>query len=213
MSTLFDDLSRALATSMPRRRALRAIGVTLAVAAIPALRPATPVARAARAATCPGMSFCKSPNIPCCVAVPNGYHLGGCCGPAGKCCIGVGQDGLPASWCCPDQNYTCGPWGTADQCSCTTKCQDGSCCPRSKGRCVSGKCCPAIRTTRASSGKAVTCCPPGTVAVPGARALCCRKGDLDCCDKYDPRKSEDDELTNLGPRKGTICVNGKLRKG
>lgn len=186
--------------------------MTLAVGAIPALRPNQGVARPKRAAACPGMSWCKSPNIPCCVAVNNGYHLGGCCGPAGKCCIGVGQDGLPASWCCPDQNYTCGPWATADQCTCTSKCQDGSCCPRSKGRCVNGTCCPAIRTTRASSGKAVACCPAGTVAVPGARALCCRKGDLDCCDKYDPRKG-DDEVGALGPRKGTICVNGRLRKG
>jgi hypothetical protein len=41
-------------------------------------------------------------------------------------------------------------------------------------------------------------------------SLCCRKGDLDCCDKYDVRKS-DDEVGTLGPGKGKLCVNGKVR--
>ncbi len=216
MSSSFDNLARSLATPMPRRQALKTIGAAFVVAALPAaLRPGRAAAHAGQAMGCPGMSFCKAPNIPCCVAVPNGYHLGGCCGPKGKCCIGTGQDGLPASWCCPDTNYTCGKWATADQCSCTTKCNDGGCCPRSKGRCVNGTCCPAIRTTTrpGSNGKGVACCPAGTIAVPGGVGLCCPKGKTHCCDNYDTRVSSgDDDLARLGVKKGHLCVKGSVRK-
>ena len=207
MSNLFDDLARTLAQPMPRRGALRAIGAGLAVAAIPALRPDRAVGHAGRAHQCTGR------HQRCFVAIPFGTHEGGCyTREFQQCCKGPNNDPVhpnQMSWVCP-KDHTCGEAGL---CKCTTKCGDGSCCPRSKGRCVNGTCCPAIRTTHrpGSSGKGVTCCPSGTIAVPGGSGLCCRKGDLDCCDKHDVRKG-DDELTPLGPRKGHLCINGKIRK-
>jgi len=49
-----------------------------------------------------------------------------------------------------------------------------------------------------------------TIAVPRARGRCCRKEDLDYCDKYDQR--EDDDFVDPLPN-GKRCVSGKLRKG
>ena len=223
MSSFFDDLARGLATPMPRRRALRTIGAGLAVAAIPALRPDRAVSHAGSATGCPGLSWCKGPNTPCCVVVSDVYtHSGGCCAPKGTCCKGADSSGEARSWCC-EENWTCGKWGTASQCTCSKRCSDGSCCPRSKGRCVNGKCCPAIRTTFASgtNTKGVACCPPGTIAVPDNKqnpsnvGQCCRKGDPRCCQGF---WSKDDELAQLKPdpkkeiKRGRLCVNGRIRK-
>ena len=130
---------------------------------------------------------------------------------AGKTFCYPGGRTLTYGWCC-EADQPCGDFRS--RCTCPTMCQDGTCCPRSKGRCVNGKCCPAIRTTfRPGSGKkAVACCPPGTVAVPGGVGLCCPKGKPKCCDKYDPRADDSDTAT-LGPSKGMLCVNGKQRSG
>ena len=209
MSSAFDDLARSLATSMPRRRALRTIGVALAVGTIPALRPA----RSAAAGECPGNTTL------CFVNIPMGTHAAGCYYPrVEKCCIGPNNDQVhpnEMSWIC-GVDEACGtivPGGDIKlACTCSNRCKDGKCCPRSKGRCVNGTCCPAIRTTRAPGTRnLVACCPPGTIAVPGVSGHCCPKGKPDCCKPEDP--DPDDDLTPLGPKlkRGQLCVKGKIR--
>ncbi len=207
--SLFDDLARTLATPMPRRGALRTIGAALAAGAVPALRPDRALGHAGRTQACP------SPTKRCFVAIKYGTHEGGCYYPDyAKCCKGPNNDKEhpnQMSWTCPKDN-DCGSAAT-QFCTCSNKCKDGKCCPKSKGRCVKGTCCPLKRTTFApgTKGKGVACCPPGTIAVPGGTGLCCPPADKDCCDKYDVR-NDDDELSVLGPKKGNLCVKGKLRK-
>ncbi|HUF01858.1 MAG TPA: hypothetical protein VMN35_05490, partial [Gaiellaceae bacterium] len=63
----FDDLARTLAEPMPRRRAVRVIGASLAALAIPGVSPnvarATPIRSRGRSgldqATCPDGSKCN----------------------------------------------------------------------------------------------------------------------------------------------------------
>lgn len=218
MSSFFDDLARTLATPMPRRRALRAIGAATAVAALPALRPHPATGHTGSSTdTCPGLT-CKSGTSGCCVSTGNGnFHLGGCCAPKATCCKGSDAAGEARSWCC-EEDLTCGTWGTANQCTCPTRCKDGACCPRSKGRCVKGKCCPAIRTTFApgTNKKGVACCPPGTIAVPGKIGYCCPRSNKRCC-VVGPDADPSDDLTPLPQpvklRKGELCINGGVFKG
>jgi hypothetical protein len=82
----FDDLARSLATPMPRRRALRMIGVGLAAGAFPSLR----VGRAAAASL-----KCPSGTTGC----------GTCANGPGRCCD-------QNSMCCPDIPFCCGKSGT-----------------------------------------------------------------------------------------------------
>ena len=194
MSELFDDLARSMARSMPRSHALRVLGGVLAGAALPGV--AATKALAARNVTCSSTEFlCKCPNLDLFYQV---------------CC--------PKPTAQVEYKCTCKapPEGYA-QCTKITKCNgptcatDGKCCPR-PNRCVHGICCPAIRTTFApgSSQRRAACCPPGTVAVPGGTGLCCRRGNRDCCDKFDPRTG-DDEVAPLPPPRGKLCINGRLR--
>lgn len=210
MNSPFDDLARTLATPMPRRRALRSLGAALAISAIPALRPA----RAAATGECPGTTKL------CFVKLPMGGHSAGCYYPTvERCCIGPNNDSQhpnKMSWIC-DKDEGCGemiPGGDIKlACTCSNRCKDGKCCPRSKGRCVDGTCCPAKRTTFApgTNGKGVACCPAGTIAVPGRTGQCCPKGDMTCCDPEDT--TDDDLLAPLGKKlkRGQLCVKGKVR--
>ena len=209
--SVFDNLARALATPMPRRQALRAVGAAFAVAAFPALRPDRAAASAVRAQACP------SPTKRCFVAIKYGTHEGGCYYPEyAQCCVGPNNDAVhpnKMSWTCP-KDFDCGS-AKNGFCKCTNKCKDGKCRPKSKGRCVNGTCCPLIRTTTApGGGYRVYCCPAGTIAVPGSVGLCCRKGQRGCCDKYDPNVPGSDLKTIISELKdkAQVCVNGKLRK-
>ena len=198
MSSQFDDLARTLASPMPRRGVLRVLGSALVVTVLPGLRP--------RSAHAHGTGLqCPSPTRVC----SNGKGSEVCVEPGGDCCIYpeavVGCK--PGTKCGGSINNAC-----VD--ACPNRCKDGKCCPKSKGRCVKGTCCPLKRTTFApgTGGKGVACCPPGTIAVPGATGKCCPKGDLDCCEPTDP--DPDDELSPLSPKlkRGQLCVKGKVRK-
>ena len=208
MSNSFDDLARTLASPMPRRRALQSLGAALAVGAFPALRPT----RASAADGCPG------PTKRCFVKIKYGTHEGGCYYPDyAKCCVGpnasTGSEANLMSWTCP-KDHDCGT-AKGGFCPCPTKCKDGACCPKKKGRCVGGTCCPHIRTTaKPGSGGTVYCCPAGTIAVPDRVGLCCRKGEPNCCKAYDPNvvgTSYEEIRTELRDKR-QVCVNGKLRK-
>jgi len=190
---------------MPRGRVLRLLGGATIVAALPGLWPAPGRAQ--------GKVTCKAGEELC--ANGKGSEL---CMPAGGTCCQFGPESGYATGllvgCKP--GYQCGgkSGGVFEACKCTTMCEDGSCCPRSIGRCVNGTCCPAIRTTfrPGTRRKSVACCPPGTIAVPGGTGLCCPKGKPKCCEDFDVRAGND-EIGTLGPGKGRLCVNGKLRKG
>ena len=215
----FDNLARTLASPMPRRRALRVAGVALVAAAVPGFRPPAALADCGPDTLC--SSLCHSSPIytgACGVQTKSGCGSqvncrmsGGCMVAGQKCCRG-GSGASEDAWICPS-NLPCGKID-GPRCPCPTTCTDGTCCPRSKGRCVNGRCCPAIRTTfrPGSSKKAVACCPPGTVAVPGGVGLCCPKSKPNCCDAYDTRVDTGEQGT-LGVNKGKLCVNGKQRNG
>ena len=209
MSNAFDDLARALASPMPRRRVLRTLGGVVVVAAFPGLR-ARPAHAARGGLTCPpgtelcsngkGSELCKPDGGACCIF---SYEIVVC--PRGWRC---GTESSPGCVCDGTRDRT----GACVQCA--TKCKDGKCCPK-KGRCVNGTCCPAIRTTFApgTNRKGVACCPPRTIAVPGKIGQCCPKGDPTCCDPKDV-PGGDEDLVTLTPKlkRGQLCVKGKTTR-
>ena len=218
MSELLDDLARTLAQPMPRRRALGVLGVTLVGLAT------------GGSATCARgplggrqSSGCGSAYKVCSPATENCFAH--CCPKHTVCSPGpVSSRGCQINpGCCdpcnprasqPDGNGGCAPGPVAADCCKGPICgADKKCCPR-PNRCVAGRCCPAIRTTFApgTRKRGVACCPPGTIAVKGGIGLCCRRGDPDCCDKYDTRIGDDENLPPLPLQRGRLCVNGRIRR-
>src|SRR5438067_127086 len=95
MSFLFDDLTRTLASPMPRRRMLKSIGGILSgafltsVAVIPA-RAQTTCQNCDKNGKCPGNQTCTSIGNKCC---PKGNFACGnqCCSSASCCNTGAGK--------------------------------------------------------------------------------------------------------------------------
>lgn len=124
MSNPFDDLARALASPMPRRRVLRTLGGVVAVAAFPGLR-ARPAYAARGGLTCPpgtsvcsngkGSELCKPDGGACCIF---SYEIVVC--PRGWRC---GTEASPACVCDGAVDRT----GACVQCA--VKCKNGMCCP------------------------------------------------------------------------------------
>jgi hypothetical protein len=145
---LFDELAKALATPMPRRRALRLIGSSLlAGTGIEALRSGR--AGAAQTTGCPppyvGCGNIKLPHNP--------LVLPFCDGPGTTCCQGTSVDG-PRAWTIPKGRYFCRPGYT--------------CSPDNGGTCVKG--CPPERER---CGK--RCCPRDQCCCEPAKGTCCPK--------------------------------------
>jgi hypothetical protein len=192
---LLDNLARALVQPMPRRRALRVLGISLTAALVPGVRP--PLARG-------------SGRIAC---YPNP------CGPKGRCCTKSNGDEYCCGpngnfyWCGGSQNgYRCidkcklagreagtGPWTRCgEELCCIPKvqvCRKGACVPCQPGKPLcGGECCP--------SGESCQKCvesQQGSVIwfVKGGRKCC--PPDSECCGSTCYKKSL-----------GRVCCNGKL---
>lgn len=152
VSERLDELARALATPMPRRRALRLFGATFAGMWLTGFRP--PRALADR---CSGQKIC----------VPGNENCFPTCCPAGRlCCAGPPNPSSPSG--CVTNPHCCDPCDPA-QSQCLG---DGSCGP---GPIASSCRCPAGQV---KCGK-TCCCPAGQVK---CGKTCCRKDDQVCAE-------------------------------
>ena len=198
---LFDELSRALARPMPRRRALRLLGSAFLAGAVPMQRPRR--ATAARpAVSCPGCAgdlvttdppYCKCckaglgcfnkccPPGSICWPSPTNVARSLCC-PHGWMVCGKLQRGgtnplFDYSFCCP-RSKPCDPLSGTCSGTCprgTRKC-GGSCCANDEP-CSNGKCgCPDKRERCAK-----TCCPKGKMCCSLTRSVCCDRKNEACC--------------------------------
>ena len=192
----FDDLARTLAAPMPRRRAVRVIGATLATLAVPGISPAAGAVRPGRQgglrATCPDGSECR-PGEKCC-DTPNAHGAYNCVPPGKSCCCG---------------NALCDPVKQRCLCSagggvCAPKCQlvygrnfkdCGPICCQPHERCVdavNGTCVSCEKEGKQTcrsydSETAVICCP----ATRGSYSPCCANlRSAACCGPKQQCKSE-----------------------
>ena len=141
-----DELARALASPMPRRRALGlGLGALVATAVPAGLRPTRARASAEQA-----------------------------CGRGGKTC--AQQFGASAPACCgavdpsdPQSNYWC--CKTKGDCCRGTELLGGLCCDREKGTICKDGACVTLCPDEKQCGK--TCCKPWQDCVNEARGLCC----------------------------------------
>lgn len=228
-----DDLARALASSMPRRRALRLAAGALVAVALPGGRATAASGATTKAWVTAGCGK-GGGGLPC--ATQFGPQVSECCGPIDKSnpdsnytCCPPGEcwhhpgPPYPMTTCCPEA-YRC----RGGCCNDGEKCVEGKCtrCPSDK---VCGKdCCEASQDCvnrktslccmktwkRCEAGLAgvVKCCPP--------RDTCCfnpTTKQATCCDAQHPCvngrcKCKKDE-TPCGDKdcckKGQICSNGK----
>jgi hypothetical protein len=198
---VFDELARALAEPMPRRRVLRLAGAAFIAAAVPGVRPRVAsahlhpnVPRLYPNITC--SALCKGKGSPCGVDFTD--KLGqtscklGCCVGSNVgldiCCKGeVGGEGV--AWCC-GASYRCGRVGgqlcvgcSAGQFLCADKrccrndqvCYRGDCrddCPPKTKKC--GKnCCTAKQGCK--NGKCCDKCGEGGPCCDSAKEYCCRE--------------------------------------
>jgi hypothetical protein len=147
---LFDEITRVMGSSLPRRQALRQIIGILTGAIL------------TRAGIAAADDLCEHPEAcdPCPMCCDlDGTFRGCCCLPGGVCCYNA--DGT-VSGCC--STGCCGPLCCSDAgACCSTPDGDPMCCPPGQicwGPQESPFCCP---TDRACSGN--ICCPPGQVCV------------------------------------------------
>jgi hypothetical protein len=178
--TLLDDLARTLAEPMPRRRALRLLGGTLAAAVVPGMRPSGTWASTPGTRTCQNVRgqvwTCPVRKYLQCGPTPDNPCIDECTGPGRipcpssggfDCCMDHALDGSVAC-----KNGTC-------QLTCKgveksgsvklTECGEECCTPQQQ--CKSGK-----RVGKCLPGRVCgnTCCPSGQkCAFSGSRRVCC----------------------------------------
>lgn len=223
MSQFFDDLSRALATSMPRRRAVRVIGGALVSVAVPAIAP--PKAQGASTfhdckakggllceCNCKGdicQRICCTPKEEYeCYCGPVEYGAAckkkPCQKPCGgnTCCKSDEFCANPLqNLCCKEGERGCGPVCCQPNEECrTAKFGTGSqkvCekkCPQGQAWCGRGK-----------------CCPPKWHCVNEATGLCkrCRKNEEECGTKCCDRQTSRCCGKTCCPKGRSCCVNDK----
>ena len=187
MSEFLDELARTMAKPMPRSRALRTIGITLAAATVPGFRPRLAAAAASRL----GTEACPVPDCPPC---PTGNNTYLCCLPItgndGKIrCVGFGccPDGkgrapfhiccktASTTICCNSQTHTCGPPGINDTATCKCKKPCGTGCCEPDQECASLQLSAGGKPYRRCLDK----CKRGSRRCPGALGCC--PADQECC--------------------------------
>jgi hypothetical protein len=169
MSALFDDVSRIIASSMPRRQAFRLIGTAMGGA----LAASLGMGRASRGWAAGGLQ-----DAPSTCGVGKFACGSKCCTVAVQRCCGTGSTAV----CCSAVDTCCsGGSGTQNVC-----CGAGqSCCKGASGT----KCCSAGQTC--CNG---VCCGGGTPVCCGepSHAICCNSGEVCCsgkCCEKGPSKS------------------------
>jgi len=155
MSALLDDISRIIASPIPRRQALRLLSGVVGGGVLTYLgRASRGLGVPAGGAQAPEFIKCPSGEFRCgTTCCKNGLA---CCN--GKCCA-RGQT------CC---NGTCCARGM---------CCNGTSCCTSGETCIAGKCCPSARSCGGILGfSRPICCPSGQTC---CNRTCCPSGQ--CC--------------------------------
>ena len=156
---LIDNLARALAEPMPRRHAVRLLGVTLVAAAVPGMRPGLALGRRSACDLGCGDNVRACPRVVsggtgpplCCGSPATRYICGGtpaaptcidtCTGPNDVPCPGARRDfdGCIDFICCkkPDRcvNRTCEPVCPPERSGCGLCCAAGQYCDRARNMC------------------------------------------------------------------------------
>ena len=198
-----DDLARTLAEPMPRRRALRLLGTSLAAVVVPGGG-----ARMARAATTARSETCDSDERICHWDDDDDYRTPEkfyCCGPSAH--IECGPVGGPGGGTCVNNCPSFNPVSKKSQYTCTAdkpeappgtpgeraSWKKGSCCvrPEWKGCFPDGSCKPNCSLRgRGYFECGKDCCPPGMeckgekcVPCPGESCTPARGGAARCCPK------------------------------
>lgn len=221
--SFFDDLARTLARPMPRRRAVRLLGVGLVTAAVPGVW-----SHAASAQGCEGrctgsrQSLCGEPKGTgclhtccndlrpvCCKWPERETYI--CCGKGERCGEKAGEC-IPA---CPTGQVEC----KGKCCKPGELCNNGACCPNR--RVCGSSCCPPGHTCT-WSGKKRKCCPDKRVVVKKGIRYCCLLGTVAverrsaCCPALDRNCCYEDLAPLTGPdpydNPRTFCVRGKAVK-
>lgn len=198
MSSALDDLARSLATSMPRRGALRLLGSAVVAAALPGVH-----ARPARAY---GMPTCEPGTEELC---SNGKGSDVCMPAGGNCCI------FPdiVVGCRP--GYRCGDSRNAP-CICDGEECGSQCCNKNE-QCDDDGTCTSCKAERRCGGK---CCREGAVCRNESTGLCCVKtwrvcgsdqGNLKCCPPLDTCCFNNRKKTYTCCDKEHPCVNGRCQ--
>jgi len=155
MNTLFDDLSRIIASPIPRRQALKLASGVVGGAVVQALgleRTSRMWAAALEGPQALPAASCGKNQFRC----PSSGSPSTCCATGSNCCTDRG------AYCCPT--------GAA--------CCKGFCCPSGQ-TCCNGACCPSGHCC--GTGSSATCCrTPGNCFSKGSVSRCCSPGTSGC---------------------------------
>ena len=233
--SFFDEVARTLAESMPRRRAVRVIGVSLAALAVPGIRPARALARTrAQAAACTNGTAPNPFQNVCDKNIYNSDHNVEtyCCGPP-KWRYGCGDPdkGNCADSCPPRANLG---HRVVEQYPCTATKPDaqgqfrGRCCvkPEYNGCSPDGECLPNCpyqyrfggALGPVSCGK--TCCARHQICENGECTTCesrgkqsctpAKTGSAICCAKGTTCYFNNTTTACCGPKQRGIEQKGKM---
>ncbi len=207
-----DDLARALAEPMPRRRALRIAGAALLGSVIPGLRaggalasPCGPDTPCSSVCTADGdLGACGTESHNACGQIT--CRLEGCLHSGEKCCRGGGE-----AWIC-NETDRCGSLNGPHCVSCPEERKCGTACCKSDEFCASRNrelCCKkgenGCVVPRSAQG---ICCAPG-------KQCCANQDGAACCGSDQRCKSgrcvckEGETCGEHCCKKGETCSNGK----